>query len=66
MLSHVAAIMFKVESAVINGYTSITSGTCHWNQVFTKKVYILLLCSETYLHVHNMLYVSLHYENFFL
>ena len=26
--SHVAAIMFKVESAIKNGYTSVTSNAC--------------------------------------
>ena len=31
--SHVAAILFKVEAAVRNGYT-----VCEWNQVFSKKV----------------------------
>ena len=36
--SHVAAIMFKVESAVRNGYTAATSSLCRWNQIFTKNV----------------------------
>lgn len=36
--SHVAAIMFKVEAAVRNGYTVGTSSLCRWNQIFTKKV----------------------------
>ena len=36
--SHVAAILFKVESAVRHGYTSSTSNLCRWNQVFKDKV----------------------------
>ena len=36
--SHVAAIMFKVEYAVRNGYTATTSSLCRWNQIFTKRV----------------------------
>ena len=36
--SHVAAVMFKVESAVRNGYTAATSSLCRWNQIFSKKV----------------------------
>ena len=35
--SHVAAILFKVEFAVRNGYTSVTSQECSWNQ-YTKIV----------------------------
>ena len=35
--SHVAAILFKVEFAVRNGYTSVTSQECFWNQ-YTKIV----------------------------
>ncbi len=38
MLPHVAAVMFKVESAVRNGYTAGTSSLCRWNQIFSKKV----------------------------
>ena len=41
--SHVAAVLFKVEAAVRNGYTSVTSNTCQWNQAFSKKVLILLV-----------------------
>ena len=33
-----AAILFKVEAAVRNGYTFGTSSLCEWNQVFSKKV----------------------------
>ena len=33
-----AAILFKVEAAVRNGYTVGTSSLCEWNQVFSKKV----------------------------
>ena len=40
--SHVAAVLFKVEAAVRNGYTVATSSLCRWNQVFTKKVRQLL------------------------
>lgn len=40
--SHVAAILFKVESAVRNGYTSSTSNSCQWNQVFSTKVRLLV------------------------
>ena len=36
--SHIAAVLFKVEAAVINGYTSVTLNACLWNQVFSKKV----------------------------
>ena len=36
--SHVGAVLFKVEAAVRNGYTSVTSNACQWNQVFSKKV----------------------------
>eukprot|EP00731_Ephydatia_muelleri_P003102 Em0001g3102a len=35
--SHVAAILFKVEAAIRNGYTAITSSSCQWNEVFTTK-----------------------------
>lgn len=31
--SHVAAIIFKIESAVRNGHTCCTSSLCHWNQL---------------------------------
>ena len=37
-VSHVAAILFKVESAVRNGYTAGTSSACRWNEVFSTKV----------------------------
>ena len=36
--SHIAALLFKVESAVRNGHTSPTSSLCQWNQIFTTKV----------------------------
>ena len=36
--SHVAAVLFKVDAAVRNGYTSVTSNSCQLNQVFSKKV----------------------------
>ena len=36
--SHVAAIMFKVECAVRQGYTSTTSQLCKWNETFCHKV----------------------------
>ena len=36
--SHTAAIMFKIESAVRNGYTAVTLNLCQWNQVFSTKV----------------------------
>ena len=36
--SRVGAVLFKVEAAVRNGYTSVTSNACQWNQVFSKKV----------------------------
>ena len=39
--SHIAAILFKVESAVRLGYTACTSNLCSWNQLFTDKVTIL-------------------------
>lgn len=39
--SHMAAILFKVETAVRNGYTSTTSSLCQWNQVFTSKVKLI-------------------------
>ena len=35
-----AAVLFKVEAAVRNGYTSTTSSLCQWNQLFMKKVRI--------------------------
>lgn len=38
--SHVAAVLFKVEHAVRNGYTAVTSQTCSWNQTFCEKVSI--------------------------
>ena len=36
--SHAAAILFKIEAAVRNGYTSATSSLCQWNEVFSTKV----------------------------
>ncbi len=36
--SHVAAVLFKVESAVRLGYTSVTSQGCKWNETFVSKV----------------------------
>jgi len=36
--SHVATVLFKIEAAVRNGYTSATSNSCQWNQVFSTKV----------------------------
>ena len=36
--SHSAAILFKVECAVRNGYTSSKSNPCAWNQMFSTKV----------------------------
>lgn len=33
-----AAVLFKIEYAVRNGYTAKTSTLCSWNQCFTKKV----------------------------
>ena len=36
--SHVAAILFKVEYAVRNGYTALTSQACTWNNTFCKNV----------------------------
>ena len=36
--AHTAAILFKVETAVKNGYTACTSSSCQWNQVYSKKV----------------------------
>ena len=36
--SHSAAIL---EYAVRNGYTSITSNKCSWNEVFTRKVFTM-------------------------
>ena len=41
--SHTAAILFKVEAAVKNGYTACTSSSCQWNQVFSKKVCIFVI-----------------------
>ncbi len=35
--SHVAAVLFKVESAVRLGYTSVTSQGCKWNETFCIK-----------------------------
>ena len=32
--SHVAAVMFKVEYAVRQGFTSVTSSICGWNSSF--------------------------------
>ena len=37
-----AAVLFKVETAVRNGYTSTTSSLCQWNQIFTNKVKLLV------------------------
>ena len=31
-------ILFKIESAVRNGYTASTSSDCRWNNIFIKKV----------------------------
>ena len=36
--SHTAAVLFKIECAVRNGYTVGTSSTCDWNQLFSTKV----------------------------
>ena len=36
--SHSAAILFKVECAVRNGHTAVTSSLCGWNQIFSNKV----------------------------
>jgi len=36
--SHVATVLFKIEAAVRNGYTSATSNSCQWNQVYSTKV----------------------------
>ena len=36
--SHVAAILFKIESAVRLGYTSVTSQEYGWNETFCSKV----------------------------
>ena len=36
--SHVAAILFKIESAVRLGYTSVTSVPSKWNDAFDTKV----------------------------
>ena len=40
--SHIAAVLFKVETIVRLGYTTVpcTSRPCEWNQAFSKKVYI--------------------------
>ena len=35
--SHIAAIIFKIESAVRNGHTCCTSSLCHWNQLLQVK-----------------------------
>ena len=43
--SHVAAILFKVESAMRHGYTSTTSNLCCWNQVFKDKVKSYCVCN---------------------
>ena len=50
--SHFAAILFKIEYAVRNGYTSGTSNLCSWNQVFTTKV------SNKSLFVTGQLFIS--------
>ena len=39
--SHVAAVLFKIEYAVRNGYTTVTSQTCSWNRTFSKHVRIV-------------------------
>lgn len=45
--SHAAAILFKIECAVRNGYTAATSSQCSWNQVFsTKESFVLMQCSS--------------------
>ena len=49
--SHVAAVIFKVESAVRNGYTAATSSLCQWNQIISKKV------SYTFIIFHSELIV---------
>ena len=51
--SHSAAILFKIEAAVRNGYTSVTSNMCRWNQVFSSKVCkSFLVTSQDQLHVY--------------
>ena len=44
--SHSAGILFKVETAVKNGYTSCTSNMCSWNQIFSLKVQTLKNCAN--------------------
>ena len=46
--SHAAAILFKIECAVRNGYTAGTSSQCSWNQVFSTKVSFVLMLSSSY------------------
>lgn len=36
--SHMAALLFKVESAARLGYTAVTSQNCKWNETFTTTV----------------------------
>uniref|UniRef100_A0A1X7U845 SWIM-type domain-containing protein n=2 Tax=Amphimedon queenslandica TaxID=400682 RepID=A0A1X7U845_AMPQE len=43
--SHSAAILFKIESAVKNGYTASTSTVCQWNQGFSKKHEPSMICN---------------------
>ena len=38
--SRTATFLFKVEYAVRNGLTSVTSQLCSWNQTFCKKVHV--------------------------
>lgn len=45
--SHAAAILFKIECAVKNGYTAATSSLCSWNQVFSTKVSFVLVQSSS-------------------
>ena len=50
--SHVAAVLFKVETACRLGYTkpTCTSLPCAWNQSFSSKV--------SYLHLHCIVIIS--------
>ena len=52
-----AAVLFKVEAAVRNGYTSTMSSLCQWNQLFTKKVHtghdMQLQCPEITSNMNN-------------
>ena len=63
LMNVVAAVMLKVECAVRLWYTSVTSQSCKWNEVFFMKViqvieWIFFHNSHSFLTLLNQHWVS--------